>query len=144
MLKKLSLSDMQTFQVQSSAFIMWLTETEYKSQIELTKYIPYLTILGKLWDLFGEDLDENWPCCNGTTLYSYTDHQPMWWLQSNIYLAFVIMILTYMNLKLMWPNHCLSNRIPSHLPSHFISSHLLWLFHDILTMYLEESKDLDV
>ena len=52
------------------------TETEYKSDVEPTKYIPYLALMGELWGAFRKDFEENWPRYNGTTLYvvlmSYT------------------------------------------------------------------------
>ena len=46
-----------------------MTEADYKSQSEPTKYIPYLTLRGQVWDVFCEDLRENWPCYNSTALY---------------------------------------------------------------------------
>ena len=46
-----------------------MTEAEYESQFEPTKYIPYLTLTGELWDVFCEDLWKNWPHYNGTALY---------------------------------------------------------------------------
>ena len=42
---------------------------ERKSDIQLTKDTPYLTLTDKLWDLCRENLGENWLCYNGTTLY---------------------------------------------------------------------------
>ena len=43
--------------------------TEYKSDFELTKYTPYLILMGKLWGVSCEDFVENWLCYNGTALY---------------------------------------------------------------------------
>ena len=36
-------------------YITAVTEAEYKSKFEPTKYIPYLALRGKLWDVFCED-----------------------------------------------------------------------------------------
>ena len=38
--------------------------TEYKSEFESTKDIPYT---GELWSVFSEYFEENWPRYNGTT-----------------------------------------------------------------------------
>ena len=46
-----------------------MIEAEYISESEPTKYIPYLALTGELWDVFYEDLGENWPRYNGTKLY---------------------------------------------------------------------------
>ena len=46
-----------------------MTMAEHKSNIKLTKDIPYLALMGKLWDVFWEDLGENLPRYNGTALY---------------------------------------------------------------------------
>ena len=43
---------------------------EYKSEIESTKNTPYLTLTGELWCIFCENLGENLPLYNGTTLHS--------------------------------------------------------------------------
>ena len=37
----------------------WEIGVEYKSQIELTKDTPYLTLVGELWGVFSKDLGEN-------------------------------------------------------------------------------------
>ena len=50
-------------------YITAVTETEYKSGFELTKYIPYLTLTGKLLDVFCKDFFKNWLHYNGTTLH---------------------------------------------------------------------------
>ena len=42
---------------------------ECKSNIKLIKDTPYLTLTGELWGVFCEDIEENWPCYNGTTLF---------------------------------------------------------------------------
>ena len=39
-------------------YITAVTETQYKSQFEPTKYIPYLALMVKLWDVFCEDFEE--------------------------------------------------------------------------------------
>ena len=36
-------------------YITAVAETEYKSQFKPTKYIPYLGVMGELWDVFWED-----------------------------------------------------------------------------------------
>ena len=36
-----------------------------EAQFELTKYIPHLTLMGKLWDKFCEDFGESWLCYDG-------------------------------------------------------------------------------
>ena len=41
------------------AYITTVTEVEYKSELESTKDIPYLTVKGKLWGVFCEDCWEN-------------------------------------------------------------------------------------
>ena len=35
-----------------------MTEAEYKSQFEPTKYIPYIALTVELWDLFCDDLEK--------------------------------------------------------------------------------------
>ena len=52
-----------------SAYISAVTEAEYESQFEPTKYIPYLALTGELWNVFCEDLGKNWLRYNGTALY---------------------------------------------------------------------------
>ena len=47
-----------------------MTIAEYKSDTELTKNTPYLTLTGELCGVCSEDLQENWPHYNGTTLYN--------------------------------------------------------------------------
>ena len=49
-----------------------LTEAEYKSECQITNYTPYLARQGELWGVFCEDLVENWPRYNGTTLQFIT------------------------------------------------------------------------
>ena len=51
------------------AYTIAVTEVEYKSRSTPTKYIPYLALTGELWDVFCEDLGENWLRYNGTALY---------------------------------------------------------------------------
>ena len=50
------------------AYITVVTGAEYESEIESTKDTPYLT--SKLWFVFCENFEENWPCYNGTALWS--------------------------------------------------------------------------
>ena len=50
-----------------------VAEVEHKSEVNLTKDTPYLTPMGKLWDIYYEDLGENWPHYIGTTLYKHMD-----------------------------------------------------------------------
>ena len=49
-------------------YIIAVTETEYKSEFEFTKYILYLTLMVKLWDVLSKDFEDNWPCYNCTAL----------------------------------------------------------------------------
>ena len=46
-----------------------MTTAEHKSDFELTKYIPYLALLGELWDVFCENFWKKWLHYNGTALY---------------------------------------------------------------------------
>ena len=66
--------------IQSSAVITWSSIIWYCihhgsdwgkvwTRVEPTKYIPYLTLRGELWDVFCENLGENWPRYNGTARY---------------------------------------------------------------------------
>ena len=48
---------------------------KYASEIIFTKDTPYLTREGELWDVFCEDLSENWLRYNGTALYFPNDKQ---------------------------------------------------------------------
>ena len=48
-----------------------MTAPERKSDFKLTTDTPYLSIMGKLWGVYYEDFEENWPCYNGTALYMY-------------------------------------------------------------------------
>ena len=45
------------------------TAAKRKSDLELTKYTPYLTLTGKLWGISCKDFGENWSSYNGTALY---------------------------------------------------------------------------
>ena len=36
-----------------------VTEAEYKSEFEPTKYTPYLALTGELWDMFCKDIKRN-------------------------------------------------------------------------------------
>ena len=52
--------------------LRWLRQSinhSFKSQFLPSKYIPYLALLGELWDVFFEDLVKNWPRYNVTVLY---------------------------------------------------------------------------
>ena len=57
------------------AYITAETETEYKSQYEPAKYIPYLALTGELWVVFCEDSGENWASYNDTALCIISFHQ---------------------------------------------------------------------
>ena len=46
-----------------------MTGAELKADFKLTKDIPYRALTGELWGVYCEDLGENWPRYNGTTLY---------------------------------------------------------------------------
>ena len=46
-----------------------MTEAEYESEFEYTKYTPYLILTGELWGVSCEEFGENWPRFNGTVLY---------------------------------------------------------------------------
>ena len=48
--------------------LQWCTEAENKSLFGPTKYIPYLALAGKLWDVFCKNLGENWPHYNSTAV----------------------------------------------------------------------------
>ena len=43
--------------------------TECISNFELTTDTPYLILTDKLWSVYYENIEENWPRYNGTTLY---------------------------------------------------------------------------
>ena len=60
-----------------------MTEAEYKSEFEHTKYTPYLALTGKLWGVFCEDFGGKWAHYNGTALYIYlsslkNQHNEVW------------------------------------------------------------------
>ena len=46
-----------------------MTEVEYKSEFDPTKYTPYRALTGELWDVFCEDFGENWLHYNSLALY---------------------------------------------------------------------------
>ena len=48
---------------------------EHKSNIELTKNIPYLALTVELWGVFGEDFGDIWLRYNGTALYWFRESQ---------------------------------------------------------------------
>ena len=54
---------------------MTMKLVRYASEIIFTKDTPYLTREGELWDVFCEDLSENWLRYNGTALYFPNDKQ---------------------------------------------------------------------
>ena len=54
--------------------LQWLW---YEPEFELTKYIPYLALMGEVWDEFCENLGEIRRCYNGTALY-YRKHQTIY------------------------------------------------------------------
>ena len=45
------------------------TNREYKSEFKFTKDTPHLALVGKLWSVNCEDLEENWSRFNGTAIY---------------------------------------------------------------------------
>ena len=47
-----------------------MTAVEHKSDFDLTKNTPYLTLMDEVWDICCEDLGENWSRYNGIALYS--------------------------------------------------------------------------
>ena len=47
-----------------------ITVPETESDIRITIDTPYLALTGELWGVYCEDLGENWPRYNSTTLYS--------------------------------------------------------------------------
>ena len=46
-----------------------MTVAEHKLDFKHTTDTPYLALTSKLQGVCCEDLGENWPCYNGTTLY---------------------------------------------------------------------------
>ena len=70
-------------------YITAVTEMEYKLEFEPTKYIPYLTLMGELWDVFCKDFEETWSRYNGTALFwvSFVS------TNSNLYSTLVIFVL---------------------------------------------------
>ena len=46
-----------------------VTETEYISEIEYTKYTPYLALTGELCGVFDEEFWDDWARYNDTALY---------------------------------------------------------------------------
>ena len=57
---------------------------EHKSDNELTKDAPYLTLTGELWGVCCRDLGENWPHYNSTALYNSRTSQTDMLLQFRI------------------------------------------------------------
>ena len=47
-----------------------MTGAELKPDFQFTTDIPYLDLTGELWGVYCENLRENWPRYNGTSLYS--------------------------------------------------------------------------
>ena len=43
-----------------------MTGAKHKSEVKITKDIPYLTIMGELWGVCCEDFAENWSRYNDT------------------------------------------------------------------------------
>ena len=50
-------------------YVTTVTETKYKSEFKSTKYILYLGLMGKLWNVFCKYFEGNWPHYNGAALY---------------------------------------------------------------------------
>ena len=48
-----------------------MIEVKYEPEFEPTNFIPYLTLTGELWDVFSENLGENWLRYNGTQVYNF-------------------------------------------------------------------------
>ena len=48
-----------------------MTATERKSDFQITTDTPYSVLMGELWGVYSEDLEDNWPCYNGTTLHLF-------------------------------------------------------------------------
>ena len=46
-----------------------VTDAEHKSDIKLTKDIPYLALMGELWGVYCDDLGDNWPRCISIKLW---------------------------------------------------------------------------
>ena len=46
-----------------------ITAAEHESDFKLTMDIPYLTLTGKLWGVYWEDIGEHWPRYNSIALY---------------------------------------------------------------------------
>ena len=46
-----------------------MTGAKHKSDSEIEKNTPYLTVMGELWGVCCEDFAENWSHYNGTILY---------------------------------------------------------------------------
>ena len=44
-------------------------------RLKVPKDTPYLTLMGELWGVFCEDLEENWLCYNGTPLHFFSTIQ---------------------------------------------------------------------
>ena len=57
-----------------------ITVAESESDIRITTDTQYLVLTGELWDVYCEDLGENWPRYNSTTLYMFL------WAQNAIYI----------------------------------------------------------
>ena len=55
---------------QNTAYIIVVTEAEYKSHIV---YSPYLTLKGEVWAVFCEDFEEYWPRYNSIVIVSFTN-----------------------------------------------------------------------
>ena len=58
----------------NTAYILAVTQVKYKSKLGHTKYIPYLTLTGKLYSAFCKNFGENWQGYNSTMLY----HNEAW------------------------------------------------------------------
>ena len=57
---------------------------------ELTKDTPYLALSGKLWSVFYEYFNRNWPCYKGFLLYllDYRNFGKMQTLQKDFYVKY--------------------------------------------------------
>ena len=53
-----------------------ITVAESESDIWITTDTQYLALMGELWDAYCKDFGENWPCYNGTALYTCIETVP--------------------------------------------------------------------
>ena len=56
-----------------STALQWLRQNINQNLNWFAKNTPYLTLRGKIWGVCYEDLEEKWPCYNGTVLCNVLD-----------------------------------------------------------------------